>query len=181
MSHEENWELPAALAGGRQALAEAARTYGRTLSPEDYWWLGVGLGAITLAELGEKPYAVGRLQQLVDQLGRKGTGGDWFQRVVEELANLDAEGLLWPVYQRNAQGLMEPTGVTVAPNFDADHGFFLALAHIGVALSVLRDDQETVSLLAAAVGDIVAEGLREEHRAAIAGALAEEPGEAPEQ
>lgn len=174
MSHEENLGLPAALAGGRQALAEAARTYGRSLSPDEYWWLGVGLAAITLAELGEKPYAVGRLQQLVDQLGHKGMGGDWFQRLVEELAGLDAEGLLWPVYQRTGQGLMEPTGVKVTAGFDADHGFFLALAHIGVALGVLRDDQEGVAQLAGAVGDIVAEGLTAEHRRIIAAALADE-------
>lgn len=174
MSHEEKYTLPDALAGGRQDLAEAARRYGRDLSPEEYWWMGAGLAAITLAELGEKPYAVARLQQLVDRLGHKGPGGDWLQRFVEELAELDAEGLIWPVYRRNPQGAMEPAGVSVHAGFDAEHGFFLALAHIGVALGVLRDQQESVALLAEAIGDMVATGLTDEHRRLVAATLQEE-------
>ena len=160
---------------GQKALEQAAQLYGRQLSPLEYWWLGVGLAACTLAELGDKPYVLDRLQQLLDRAGKKGVRGDWFQRFSEELANLDAEGLLWPVYQRGADGPLEPTGIEVHPGFDARHGYYLALGHVGVALSVMKDDPEAVNRLAGAVGEIVQAGLTAEHEAAILAVL--EPGE----
>ncbi|HYG60489.1 MAG TPA: hypothetical protein VD902_20650, partial [Symbiobacteriaceae bacterium] len=62
---------------GQKALEQAAQLYGRQLSPLEYWWLGVGLAACTLAELGDKPYVLDRLQQLLDRAGKKGVRGDW--------------------------------------------------------------------------------------------------------
>lgn len=152
-------ELPLDLSGGRKSLEQAADVYGRTLAAVDYWWLGVGLAAVTLAELSEKPYAVGRLEQLIDRLGYKGVKGDWLQRFVEELAELDAEGLLWPVYQRGPEGPVADTGVQIHPGFDAQAGYFLALGHIAVALAVHREDEALVAQLAAGIGDLVESGL----------------------
>lgn len=153
-------------------LSEAAERYERRLSPEEYWWLGAGLAACTLAELDEKPYAASRIEQLLDRLGYKGIGGDWLQQFVEELASLNAEGLLWPVYQRSEDGKMEPTGLVAHPSFDADAGYFLALAHLAVALAVSRSETEQVDQLAAIIAELVEDGLQPTHRAAILSALA---------
>lgn len=163
---------------GRELLAQAAATYERQLLPEDYWWLGAGLAACTLAELSEKSYAVGRIEQLMDRLGHKGAQGDWLQRFVEELAALDAEGVLWPLYERSAEGPMVPTGVEIHRSFDADAGYFLALAHLGVAIAVDAEEQERVARLAQAIGEMVESGLSAEHRQLIIETLAlneEEP------
>jgi hypothetical protein len=173
MSHDEQ-DL---LAEGRRMLERAPQEYGRDLTPEEYWWLGVGLAAITLAELGEKPYAVGRLEQLIDRLGYKGVKEDWLQRFVEELAGLDAEGLLWPVYERSPQGPFMPTGVAVHAGFGAEEGYFLALAHIGVALAVLREEPEAVAPLAGAIGELVESGLQPGHEPLIREALQPLEGE----
>jgi hypothetical protein len=176
VSQEESTNLESILEGGRQQLEQAAAEYGRSLSPEEYWWLGVGLAAVTLAELGEKPYAVGRLEQLIERAGYKGVRGDWLQRFTEELAVLDAEGLIWPLYQRSAQGAFEPTGVAVHPGFDGRSAYFVALGHIAVALAVLREQPDLIGQLAGAVGEIVTAGLTPAHEALILGALREEPG-----
>lgn len=163
------------LAGGDQ-LRQAAAAFGRPLEPEDYWWLGVGLAASALADLQEKEYAVRRIQRLMERLGRAGVKGDWFQRFLEELAALDAEGLLWPRFQRDPEGQMVPTGVAVNPAFDADSGYVLALAHLAIARAVGEDDAEAVGPLAEAIDEIVQEGLRPEHRAQVLAALdAREP------
>lgn len=158
-------------AGGRRLLELASARYERVLTGEDYWWLGVGLAACTLAELGEKPYAVGRLEQLIDKAGFKGVRGDWLQRFVEELAELDAEGLLWPVYERSPDGPMEPTGIVVYPGFDTEAGYYLALAHIGVALAVHREDEQAVSGLAGVISELVESGLQPGHQEAILAVL----------
>ncbi|WP_374712257.1 hypothetical protein [Symbiobacterium terraclitae] len=158
------------LAGG-DLLRQAAAAYARTLGPEDYWWLGVGLAASTLADLQEKEYALRRIQQLMDRLGRTGVEGDWFERFLVELAALDAEGLLWPRYERDPDGEMVPTGVAVNPAFDAESGYILALAHLAIARAVNEGDGEAVAPLAEAIGQIVAEGLRPEHRAQVRAAL----------
>lgn len=164
MSTEDAPDLQTYLASGRQALAQAQEAFGRALSGEEYWWLGVGLAADTLAQLNEKPYAVGRIEQLIDRLGSEGPGGDWLQRFVEELAELDAEGLLWPVYQRaGGDGPVSATGLAVHPTFGPEAAYFLALAHIGVALSVSREDQEAVAALAGVIAEMVEFGLNEEH------------------
>lgn len=160
------------LESGRQTLSQAHAAYGRALSGEEYWWLGVGLAAIALAELNDRPYAVGRIEQLIDRLGREGAGGDWLQRLVEELAEMDAEGLLWPMYQRtDGDGPVTATGLTVQAGFDAEAGYFLALAHIGVALSVTREDQEAVAALASVIAGLVETGLTKEYEAIILGVL----------
>lgn len=172
MSQEEKEpNLPALMTAGRLQLEEAAQVYGRDLSPEEYWWLGVGLAACTLAELNEAPYAVGRLEQLLDQVGQKGVKGDWLQRFTEELANLDAEGLLWPMYQRNDHGQIEPTGAVVQPGFDTRCSYYLALAHVGVALAVLREDRATLNELAGAIDEMVESALMPEHEALVVGVL----------
>lgn len=171
MSRDEQMDLPDYLAGGRQLLEQAAEVYGRPLAPEEYWWLGVGLAACTLAELGDKPYAVGRLEQLIERLGYKGAKGDWLQRFVEELAELDAEGLLWPVYQRSDEGPVEPVGVAVHPGFDAESGYFLALAHIAVAVAVHREQHESVQDLAGAVLALVEGSFQPEQERLILEAL----------
>ncbi|MFZ5822770.1 MAG: hypothetical protein ACOY94_00260 [Bacillota bacterium] len=168
------------LAEGRELLEKAAEIYERTLSPEDYWFLGAGLAACTLAELEEKSYAVGRIEQLMDRLGHKGIQGDWFQRFVEELATLNAEGLLWPVYERSPEGPMEPTGLAVAPSFTARAGYYLALAHLGVALALNREDSGRVNELAGVIADLVEQGLKPEHETAILGGL-EPPNEADDE
>lgn len=171
MSQEEKQDLPALMTAGRLQLEKAAHVYGRQLSPEEYWWLGVGLAACTLAELSETPYAVARLEQLMDRAGHKGIKGDWLQRFTEELANLDAEGLLWPMYQRDAEGQIMATGAVVQPGFDANSSYFLALAHVGVALAVMREDQEILGQLAGAIHEMVEAALLPEHEALIVAAL----------
>ena len=171
MSQEEKQDLPALMTAGRLQLEQAAKVYGRDLSPEEYWWLGVGLAACTLAELNEASYAVGRLEQLLDRAGHKGIKGDWLQRFAEELANLDAEGLLWPVYRRDDQGHITPTGAVVQPGFDARSSYCLALAHVGVALAVLREDQETLGQLAGTIREMVESTLLPEHEALIVSVL----------
>lgn len=171
VSQEEKQDLPEIMTAGRLQLERAAQVYGRALAPEEYWWLGVGLAACTLAELSEAPYAVGRLEQLIDRAGHKGVKGDWLQRFTEELAELDAEGLLWPMYQRDAAGQIAPTGAVVQPGFDARSSYFLALAHVGVALAVLREEQETVGRLAGAIHEMVESTLLPEHEALVLSAL----------
>lgn len=156
---------------GRELLVRAAEIYERTLSPVEYWFLGVGLAACTLAELDEKSYAVGRIEQLLDRLGYKGVQGDWLQRFVEELASLNAEGLLWPVYERSTEGPMEATGLTVHPSFEAKAGYYLALAHLGVAIALNREEGETVDQLAGVIADLVENGLQEGHEPVILAAL----------
>jgi len=159
------------LLAGSEMLRQAAAAYGRALNPEEYWWLGVGLAAITLADLQEKEYALRRIQQLMDRLGGKGNEGDWFQRFLEELAALDAEGLLWPRYERDPEGQMVPTGIAVNPAFDAESGYVLALAHLAVARAVNEDDAAAVAPLAEAIDEIVQDGLRPEHRKLVLEAL----------
>ncbi|MFZ5817600.1 MAG: hypothetical protein ACOY93_20260 [Bacillota bacterium] len=159
------------LAEGRQLLEQAARIYERPLSPREYWFLGAGLAACTLAEMEEKGYAVGRIEQLMDRLGYRGVQGDWLQRFVEELANLNAEGLLWPVYERSPAGPMEPTGLEVHPGFDAQAGYSLALAHLGVAAALAREDSATVEQLAEVIADLVENGWKPEHEPVIMAAL----------
>lgn len=156
---------------GRELLAQAAATYERDLTPEEYWWLGVGLAACTLAELDEKEFAVSRIEQLMARLGYKGAGGDWFQRFLEELAALDAEGLLWPRFERSPDGPMEATGLPVHPSFDADAGYYLALAHLGVAVAVSQEDQERIAALANLIGELVEQGLQPSHREVILAGL----------
>jgi len=163
------------LADGRRWLEEAPDRYGRALSSEEYWWLGVGLAATTLAELGERGYAAGRIEQLVERLGHKGAKGDWLQRFVEELAALDAEGLLWPVYQRSDSGTVEATGLAVRPEFGPKEAHLLALAHIAVALAVHREEPESVARLAAVVRAAVEFGLTPEDEAQVVAALAGTP------
>ncbi len=171
MSESEASNLAAYLEGGRRLLERAPQEYGRALAPEEFWWLGVGLAASTLAELGGQSYAVGRIEQLVDRLGHKGVRGDWLQRFVEELANLNAEGLLWPLYERSEAGAMEPTGLAVHPGFDAQTAYFLALGHLGVALAVHNGDEALVGQLAGAIADLVETGRSGEVEALILGAL----------
>lgn len=210
MEYQERERLPELLDQGRRTLEQAPELYGRSLSAEEYWWLGVGLAAWTLAELGEKPYAAGRLEQLMDELGHRGLeqlmdgpehsaqqrprsevghrgfeqrigpgesdlehlidepghtgpGVGWLQRMVDELALLDAEGLLWPRYQRSESGHMEPTGVPVHPGFGPQDGYFLALGHLGVALAVYQEQADWLPRLTEAIGEIVAEGLTAAH------------------
>ncbi len=171
MSEAERNDRAAGLEEGRRLLEQASETYGRTLSAEEYWWLGVGLAACTLAELSDRSYAVGRIQQLMDRLGYKGVKGDWLQRFIEELAALDAEGLVWPLYQRGPEGPMEPTGAAVHPDFGPESAYFVALGHLAVALAVHREEQETVARLAGAIGEMVTQGLKPEHEADILAVL----------
>jgi hypothetical protein len=171
VSQEESPDLRAFLESGRKQLEQASAEYGRALLPEEYWWLGVGLAAVTLAELGDKPYAAGRLEQLIERAGYKGVRGDWFQRFTEELAELDAEGLLYPIWQRNAEGTWVETGAQVHAGFGPQDGYFLALGHIAVALAVLRDDAALIGQVAQAVGEIVTSGLEPGHEALILKAL----------
>ncbi len=159
------------LAEGRQMLEQATQIYERPLLPVDYWWLGVGLAACTLAELEEKTYAVGRIEQLMDRLGHKGPQGDWFQRFTEELAGLNAEGLLWPVYQRSTDGPLQPTGLEVDANFDARAGYYLALAHLGVAVAVNQEDSDRIDHLAEVIAGMVERGLQPGDEPAILAAL----------
>lgn len=169
MDGKENQD---SLLGGRDLLEKAAAIYERPLAPEEYWFLGVGLAAVTLAELENKSFAVGRIEQLLDRLGYKGVQGDWLQRFVEELASLNAEGLLWPVYERSPEGPMEATGLKVHPSFDAKAGYYLALAHLGVAAALNHEDSETVDRLAGVIAELVENGLQEGHEPVIMAALA---------
>jgi len=159
------------LGSGRSLLAQATEVYGRPLSAREYWWMGVALAAATLAELGGRPYATGRIEQLIDRLGHKGDGGDWLQRMVDELAELDAEGLLWPVYERNSEGRVVETGVEVHPGFSGEHGYFLALAHIGVAVALNRGETATVQQLAESIADMVESGSTAAHEERILASL----------
>lgn len=169
LNHDEDTLLK-----GRELLARAAEAYDRPLKPEDYWWLGAGLAACTLAELNDKSYAVGRIEQLMTRLGQKGAEGDWVQRFVEELAALDAEGVLWPVYERSAEGPLVPTGVAIHPSFDADAGYYLALAHLAIAIAVNQENEKAVSTMAETIGEMVESGLSDEHRTRILAMLTAE-------
>lgn len=173
MSSSEEIDLAQYLGGGRQLLDTAAEVYGRTLTPEEYWWMGVALAATTLAEMDGKHYAVNRLEQLVDRLGYKGARGDWQQRFVEELAELNAEGLVWPLCQRSEAGAMEPSGAELSSRFDAEAAYFLALGHIGVALSLNRENQRQVESLTDAILGLVQGGCGTEWETAILSALKE--------
>lgn len=145
----------------REILQQAPALYGRPLSPDEYWWLGVGLSAWTLADQGGKPYAADRLEALMDRLGRSGADAEWMEQLVNELALLNAEGLLWPRYQRSETGQMEPTGVPVYSGFGPREGYYLALGHIGVAVALYRDETEWLPRLTDAIGNIVECGLTE--------------------
>lgn len=171
LSDAEDMGLQGFLEEGRRLLERAPQEYGRALAPQEYWWLGVGLAAVTLAEMGGQFYAVGRIEQLMDHMGHKGVRGDWLQRFVEELANLDAEGLLWPVYERSQSGPVEPTGLEAHPGFDAPSAYFLALGHIAVAVAVHNEDEEQVGRLAGAIATMVETGRTPGHEALILGAL----------
>lgn len=155
------------LGSGRQLLTQATEVYGRPLSAREYWWMGVALAAATLADLGGKPYAVGRLEQLIDRLGHKGASGDWTQRMVDELAELDAQGLLWPVYEQSSEGRMAETGLELHPDFGGEQAYFLALAHIGVAVALTREESATVEELAGAIANIVESGSAAAHEERI--------------
>lgn len=159
MTSTNSEEIPAILEAGRTHLQEASARYERVLSAEEYWWLGAGLAAVTLAELSERTFAVGRIEQLLERMGHKGVKGDWLQRLVEELAELNAEGLIWPVYERTESGAIEPTGVVVHPEFGPEAGWFLALAHIGVALALHREDEGAVNRLTPIIADLIQDGL----------------------
>lgn len=175
MSDESELSVPAFLASGRRLLQQAAEIYARPLSPAEFWWLGVGLAAATLAELGGKTFAAGRVEQLMERLGRSGFREEWLQQCVDELAGLDAEGVLWPLYQRDETGAMVPTGIEVQPGFDAEAAYFVALAHIGVAVALHREARETVSDLADAVRTLVEEGSRPDLERFILGAFEAPP------
>lgn len=187
MQHEESGLL-AALAGRRLEIMAAPDRYGRPLSGEEYWWIGVGLAACIMAEINERDFQVGRIEQLIDRLGYKGRTGDWLQRLVEELAELDAEGLLWPIYVREGNQPVQPTGVEIQPAFGPEEAYWLALAHVGVAVSVLQENQASIDQLTELIIALVEEGLAPEHPALIqsilsaaeaaAGEAAPEEGEA---
>lgn len=175
--HRNAQHLPALLKQGCETLRQAPALYGRPLSPEEYWWLGVGMAAWTLADLGEKPYVADRLEHLMDRLGRGGVEGDWLQQMVDELALLDAEGLLWPCYHRSEDGQVEPTGVAIHPGFGPQEGYYLALGHIGVALALYREEAEWLPRLTAAIGEIVESGLTEAHERLILNFFASHEGD----
>ncbi|MGE5672370.1 MAG: hypothetical protein ACM3XM_00585 [Mycobacterium leprae] len=171
MAEEGISEVAAFLESGRKMIGQASQAYGRQLSASEYWWLGVGLAASTLAALNDRTYATGRIDQLIDQLGQAKTESDWLQRFVEELAELDAEGLLWPLYQRDASGVVVPTEVQLTPSFDAQAAYYLALGHIAVASALNEGESEIVNLLATAIGDTVESGLTRENADIILQAL----------
>jgi len=173
MTAPEEANLQTYLDSGRRLLQTAPQTYDRAFTPQEFWWLGVGLAATTLAELGGFSFAVGRLGQLIDRAGHKGVKGDWLQRFVEELAELNAEGLLWPLYERNADGQVQATGIAVHPDFDAQSAYFVALGHIGVAVAVHQGDQSAVDHLAPTIAAIIESGRSPEHEMSILSALAE--------
>lgn len=175
MEHGKLVNLPERLAQGRHALVCAPETYGRPFSAEEYWWLGVGLAAWTLADVGEKPTAANRLERLMDSLGASGISPQWLQHMVQEMAFLNAEGLLWPCYHRpEAGGEMEPTGVTVHPGFGPQEGYFLALGHLGVALAVHQGASAWLPRLTSTIGEMVETGLTKEHEAVILSFFKEE-------
>ncbi|HLO04410.1 MAG TPA: hypothetical protein VK191_14970 [Symbiobacteriaceae bacterium] len=166
MQHEESGLL-ATLAGRRLDILVAADRYGRPLTSEEYWWIGVGLAACIMAEINERDFQVGRIEQLVDRLGYQGRSGDWLQRFVEELAELDAEGLLWPVWSREGNQPVQPTGLEIQPNFGPEEAYWLALAHVAVAVSVLQENQAAIDQLTEAILALVEQGLTPEHPALI--------------
>ncbi len=156
---------------GSELLRQAAEACGRRLTPEEYWWLGVGLAATTLAEMDGKEFAVRRIQQLLDRLGRAGSDDDWFEQFHNELALLDAEGLLWPLYQRDDHGKMARTDVAVAEGFNAEAGYVLALAHLAIARAVNHDEPEAIAPLAEIVGDLVEGSPATDHLPRVRAAL----------
>jgi hypothetical protein len=157
----------ASLESRRADLLASAEKYGRPLSAEEYWWLGVGLAACIMAELNEREYQVGRIEQLIDRLGYKGRKDDWLQRFVEELAELDAEGLLWPVLIREGNAPIAETGLAVQPGFGPEEAYWLALAHVAVAVAVLQEDEVAIGRLTQAILAMVEEGLTPDHQTVI--------------
>lgn len=172
MQHEESGLL-AALAGRRLDIMVAADRYGRPLSAEEYWWIGVGLAACIMAEINEREFQVGRIEQLIDRLGQKGRDGDWLQRFVEELAELDAEGLLWPVWVREANQPIQPTGLEIQPNFGPEEAYWLALAHVAVAVSVMQENPAAIDQLTQAIITLLEEGMTPEQTTLIQSVLIE--------
>lgn len=166
------------LESGRHALREAPAQFGRPLGPEDYWWLAVGLAACVVADVQQRPHVGGRLAALVEALGREGPVPGTVEALLWELAILDSEGLVWPLYER-VQGQWRRTGVQVAERFGAEEAWWLAVAHIACALLVQAGRAGEVPALAEAIGDLVAEGLAPEHEAAILQVFRElgQPGE----
>lgn len=140
---------------GGELLRQAAASYGRPLPAEAYWWLGIGLAAATLAELDGKEFAARRIQQLLLRLDLAGNDEDWFEQFHNELAALDAEGLLWPLYGRDDRGRMARTDVAVAPGFDAEAGYVLALAHLAIARAVNQEQAEAIPALAEVIADLI--------------------------
>lgn len=155
---------------GGKLLEDAAAAYGRPLAPEEFWWLGVGLAAATLAEMDGREFVVRRIQHLLTRLG-SGDPDEWIEQFHNELAALDAEGLLWPLYARDDQGKMARTEAAVAPGFDARSGWALALAHLAIARAVNQDQPEAIPALAEVVADLVEGGRPDAHLPRLMAAL----------
>ncbi|MCG0239014.1 MAG: hypothetical protein L6E13_07190 [Firmicutes bacterium] len=159
-------EVLAYLRGGQDALYEVVRTYGRTLSPEEHWWLGVCLAATVLAELSEVSHVVRQVGLLSERIGTRGATPEVVEELIAELAKIDSLGLLWPVYERD-QGQWRRAEVAIAPDFGPEAAYWLAVAHLGAALLVREGRSGEIPDLAATIGDLVTGGLRPEHRERI--------------
>ncbi|BDG61484.1 hypothetical protein [Caldinitratiruptor microaerophilus] len=162
------------LESGRGALREAPDLYGRPFGPEDYWWMGTVLAAAVLAELSGQSGPVDRLQSLADRIGLRGPRDTVVEEVIDELALLDALGLLWPLYERR-DGRWQRTEAPLAPGFGPEDAYWLALGHLATARLTEAGQQDRVAPLAGVLADLVTGGLRPEHEAAILAALS--PGD----
>lgn len=143
------------LQSGRHLLEQATAVFERQIRPEEYWLMGVGLSAMTLASLNNQPYAIDRFDALIEELGYQGPAGDWWGRFQNEIAHIGSAGMLWPVFERNEDGLMAPTGCKVRRDFNGADAYWLALAHVASALSSGIENAETVANLAETIVDLV--------------------------
>lgn len=167
------------LRSGQRSLYDAVQAYERTLSPEEHWWLGVCLAATVLADLSQVPHVAMQVELLVDRIGARGINPATVEELVNELAKIDSLGLLWPVYERD-QGQWRRSQVEVAPGFGPEEAYWVAVAHLGVALMVREGRQEEVAAVAQAIGEMVTSGLHPDHAEAVLAAFRGSTGQAAE-
>lgn len=170
-------DLLSFLESGRHVLQEAPRQFQRTFGPEDYFWLGVCLAAIVLADVQQRPNVTGRLEALADAIGRQGPQPELVESLTNELAILDSLGLLWPLYRRDQGQWVRDPDVPLAPGFAAEDAYWLGVAHVAAALLYQAGRGAEVGEFGQVIGDIVTGGIRPDDVQAILAVIGSIQGE----
>lgn len=151
------------LESGRSVLRAAADHYGRPLGPAEYWWLGVALAAVVLAEMNGQTHVADRVEALAAELAGRGITDERAGRMINELAILDSLGMMWPVYRRSPGGWERDPAVELAERFGPEEAYWLGLAHVAAALLQRAGRGKEVPGLADVLGELVTEGLSADH------------------